>query len=121
LENLKEDDRVLCFTQNQIFFDPLLMISNEECGKTTYDYDAICFEQRMISQQCKVIINDDRTKLLNREIQERIRQNYLHTKIGDILIPSFKIPPSRKAFKKKIWIKGDYYCPTKLLEIDGKK
>ncbi len=120
LENLREDDRVLSFTQNQIFFDPVLKIGNEECGKRIYDYDATCFEKRMIGQQCKVIINDHRTKLLNKEIKEKIEENYVPIKIGDILIPGFKIGP-KEMFEKKIWIEGYYYSPTTSLEIDGKK
>lgn len=120
LENLKEDDRVLCFTQNQIFFDPVLKIGNEECGKRIYDYDATCFEKRMIGQQCKVIINDYRTRLLNKEVKKKIKENYLPIKTGDILIPGFKIPPE-ESLSKKIWIEGDYYSPTTSLEIDGKK
>ena len=74
----------------------------------------------MIAEQCKVIINDYRTRLLNDEIQWKIRENYYDTRIGNILIPGFKIGP-RKTLEKKIWIKGYYYSPTLSLEIDDEK
>lgn len=109
------------------YFWPLLSglliwskMGNDECRKRIYDYDATCFEQRMIGQQCKVIINDYRTRLLNKEIRKKIKENYIPIKIGDILIPGFKILPEQP-LNKKIWIEGDYYSPTSLLEIDGKK
>ena len=118
--NLKKDDRVLCFTQNQIFFDPVLEMSSEECGKSIYDYDADCFERKMIATQCKVIINDHRTQQLSQEVKRRMIENYIRTKTGDILIPGFQIPP-RGIINKTIWVKGTYYSPTLSLEIDGEK
>ena len=120
LENLKEDDTVLCFTQNQIFYDPVFKVNWKVGEKPIYNYEAIFVEQAMIKQQCKVIINDYRTRLLNEEIKERIGKNYLPIKTGDILIPGFKIEP-KQVFDKKIWIEGYYYSPTVSLEIDGKK
>ena len=118
VENLHKDDKVLCFTQNQIFFDPLLRMSNEECGKRIYDYDADCFERKMIQSQCRVIIYDHRTQWMNKEVISRIAENYIKTKSGDILVPGFQIPP-REMISKNIWISGSYYSPTQSLEIDG--
>ena len=120
LRHLRPDDKVLCFTQNQVFFDPLLKAMAEDCGKRFYEYDATCFEEKMVAGQCKVIINDYRTGLFNNEIQKRIRANYVSTGIGDILVPGFVIPPE-ESFRKRIWVKGDYYCPSGSLEINGKK
>jgi len=119
LDNLEENDKVLCFTQNQIYFDPVIKMSRQGKRKAIWDYDAVFFEQRMISQQCKVIINDYRTRLLGKGIRDKIEENYLNIKVGDILIPGFKIAPE-KSINKDIWIEGDYYSPTTLLEIDGK-
>lgn len=109
------------------YFWPLLSglliwskMGNDECRKRIYDYDATCFEQRMIGQQCKVIINDYRTRLLNKEIKKKIKENYIPIKIGDILIPGFKIRP-KENFEKKIWIEGYYYSPTLSLKIDGRE
>jgi hypothetical protein len=120
LASLDPDDKVLCFSQNQIFFDTILTISNTECGDLIYEYDADCFEKRMIIEQCKVIINDYYTGLLSNEIQTRIRDNYFTTRIGNILIPGFRIDP-KMTLEKKIWIEGCYYSPTLSMEIDGKK
>lgn len=120
LKNLKEDEKVLCFTQNQIFFDPVFRVSWGENARRIYAYEAISFTQTMIDQQCRVIINDYRTKLLPNEITKKIKENYLPIKAGDILIPGFKIR-SKEGFDKKIWIEGYYYSPTTSLEIDGKK
>jgi hypothetical protein len=117
---LKPSDKVLCFTQNQIFFDQILRMSNTECGRLIYEYDADCFQRRMIAEQCKVIIYDHRTRLLNNKIQEKIRENYFPARIGNILIPGFKVSP-KKTRDKEIWIEGYYYSPTLSLEIDGKK
>lgn len=120
VENLHKNDKVLCFTQNQIFFDPLLRMSNNECGKRIYDYDADCLERKMIEAQCKVIIDDYRTQWLSQNVRMRIAENYIRTKIGDILVPGFQIPPGRMV-SKNIWISGNYYSPTQYLEIDGEK
>jgi hypothetical protein len=120
LESLKQGEKVLCFTQNQIYFDPVLKMSWQGGGKAIWEYDAVFFEQKMIKKQCKVIINDYRTRLLNKEIKEKIVENYLPIKTGDILIPGLKIGP-KESFEKKIWIEGYYYNPTGSLEIDGKK
>ncbi len=120
LKNLKEDDKVLCFTGNQVFFDPVFKINWEGGGKPIYDIDATFFEQRMINEQCKVIINDYRTRVLNKEIKDKIGENYLSAKTGDILIPGFKIGP-KENLEKEIWIEGYYYSPTLSLEIDGRK
>jgi hypothetical protein len=120
LANLEKDDKVLSFTLNQIFFDPVFKMSDQECGKRFFDYDPECFEETMIKKQCKVIINDYRTSLLNRKVQEKIRANYFSTKMGDILVPGFVIP-QKGTYVKKVWIQGDYYSPTRSLMINGRK
>jgi hypothetical protein len=120
VENLDENDKVLCFTQNQIFFDPLLRMSNDECGKRIYDYDADCIERKMIEAQCKVIIYDHRTQWLNEEIIGRIFNNYIKIKNGDILVPGFQIPPMGM-ISKNVWISGSYYGPDQSLEVDGRE
>ena len=119
LTNLEKDDKILCFTQNQIFFDPVFKVSWEENARRIYDYDAMYFTQTMIDQQCKVIINDYRTKLLPNEIKKKIGENYLPIKTGDILIPGFKVEP-KTFIEKTIWIEGNYYSPILSLEVDGK-
>lgn len=119
LTNLKKDDKVLCFTQNQIFFDPVFTVSWEENARRIFDYDAMYFTQTMIDQQCKVIINDYRTKLLPNKIKKKIGENYLPIKTGDILIPGFKVEP-KTFIKKTIWIEGNYYNPILSLKVDGK-
>jgi len=120
LANLKPYDKVLCFTQQQVFFDSVLSMYGDECGKSIYEIDAKCFEREMIRQRCKVVIFDHRTRFLNRDIQKKLRNNFLPIKVGDILIPGFKIEPE-EVFEKKIWIEGNYYSPTMSLEIDGEK
>jgi hypothetical protein len=120
LNNLREGEKVLCFTQNQIFFDPVLRLRNDECGKTLYDYDTVCFEEKMINQQCKIVINDYRTKLVSQEMKDKIKENYLAIGTSDILVPGFKIPPG-KTLNKEIWIKGYYYSPSLSLSIDGRQ
>jgi hypothetical protein len=120
LANLQKDDKVLSFTQNQIFFDPVFKMSDKDCGARFFDYDADCFEKKMINDQCKVIINDYRTSLFNRKVKDKIRANYFSTKMGDILVPGFQIP-KEGLYLKKVWIRGDYYSPTRSLKINGKK
>jgi hypothetical protein len=119
LAYLQKEDKVLCFTQNQLFFDPVLRIKDAECGRLL-NFDADCFEKRMIAEQCKVIINDYRTTLLNKWIKEKIKANYIPSGAGDILIPGLAIPREGRHVKK-VWIHGDYYSPTRSLMIDGQK
>jgi hypothetical protein len=120
LGNLKPSEKVLCFTQNQIYFDPVLPIKNSTCGERFYAFDPVCFEKRMIDEQCRVIINDYRSQLLNREIRKKIQANYVALKKGNILIPGFRLEP-KKAVEKQVWIEGYYYCPTLSLELDGQR
>jgi len=117
---LGEEDKVLCFTQNQVFFDPVFQIKDRSCGTRFYNYDEECFEQKMINEQCKIIINDYRTGLMNKGSVKKIRDNYVSARVGDILIPGFTIDPE-KSIRKRIWIKGYYYSPTLSLMIDGRK
>jgi hypothetical protein len=119
LAYLKEEDKVLCFTQNQLFFDPVLSIEDAECGRLL-SYDADCFEKRMIAEQTKVIVNDYRTNLLNKRIKEKIKANYISARVGDVLIPGLTIP-GEGHHVKKVWIQGDYYSPTRSLMINGRK
>lgn len=120
LEALKAGEKVMCLTQNQIFFDPVLTIEEKDCGKNIFHWDDECFEKKMIKEQCKVVIFDYRTSLLNERIQNKLKDNYVYTKIGEILIPGFTIPP-KKFIEKNIWIDGYYYISNPLLIIDGKK
>ncbi len=120
LENLQKGEKVLCFSQNQVFFDPVLMMNWFGTEKHIWDYDPDWFEGRMVGEQCRVIINDYRTGLLNSEVRKKIGENYITIKTGDILIPGFTIPPGH-SYAKKVWIAGDYYSPTTSLEVDGDK
>lgn len=120
LANLKEGEKVLCFTQNQVFFDPLLPKANSSCGDRFYSYDPDCFKRKMIDEQCRVVIYDYRTRLMNKKILKMIQQNYLPTKRGHILIPGFEIEP-HGVLRKELWVEGYYYSPTLSLEVDGRK
>jgi len=120
IDVLKAGEKVMCLTQNQIFFDPVLTIEDKDCGKNLFDWDAECFEKKMIKEQSKILIYDFRTSLLNERIQNKIKDHYVYTKIGEILIPGFKIPP-KKFIEKNIWIDGYYYTPNSSLLIDGNK
>jgi len=120
LGNLKRGEKVLCFTQNQVYFDPVLPIKNSVCGERFYAYDPACFEQRMIEEQCRVIINDYRSQLLNREIKKKIQTNYIALQKGNILIPGFRLEP-KTVVEKRVWIEGYYYSPTLSLEVDGQR
>ena len=120
LDNLKADEKVLSFTQQHVFFESLMSLGREECGSSIYTINESCFEEKMIEAQCKVIVFDYRTRYLNKEVQKRIQENYLHAGVGDILIPGFKIPPGG-VLGKRIWIRGDYYSSMRSLEVDGDK
>ena len=120
LDSLKPDEKVMCLTQNQIFFDPVLTIEDKDCGKNMFVWDAQCLERKMIKEQCKIVIYDYRMCMLNDSIQKKINDNYIYTKIGYILIPGFRIPP-KKSIEKFIWIDGYYYSPNSSLLLDGKR
>jgi hypothetical protein len=74
----------------------------------------------MKNAQSKIVIYDYRTSVLKKDIQKKIKDNYVYSKIGEILIPGFKVPP-KKFIEKNIWIDGYYYISNPLLIIDGKK
>ena len=119
LANLKPDDKVLCFSQQQVFFDPVLRFSGDECGGSIYEFDAKCFEQKMIRQKCKVVINDRRTRSLSKTIQEKLKNHFLPANVGNILVPGFLVAP-KSIVEKEIWVPGFYYSPTREMTIDGK-
>jgi len=120
LDALEKSEKVMCLTQNQIFFDPVLTIEDKDCGKNLFDWDDECFEKKMIKAQSKIVIYDYRTSLLNERIKNKIKNNYIHTNIGEILIPGFNIPP-KNIIEKNIWIDGHYYSPNASLIIEGVK
>ena len=119
LANLKPDDKVLCFSQQQIFFDPVLGFYEDECGESIYELDAKCFERKMIRQKCKVVINDRRTRCLSRTIQEKLKNHFFLANVGNILVPGFLVAP-KSIVEKEIWVPGPYYSPTREMTIDGK-
>jgi hypothetical protein len=119
LANLKPDDKVLCFSQQQIFFDPVLGFYEDECGGSIYELNAKCFERKMIRQKCKVVINDRRTRSLSRTIQEKLKNHFLLANVGNILVPGFLVAP-KSIVEKEIWVPGPYYSPTREMTIDGK-
>ena len=120
LANLKPDDKVLCFSQQQIFFDPVLRFSEDECGGSIYEFDAKCFERKMIRQKCKVVINDRRTRSLSRTIQEKLKNHFLLANVGNILTPGFLVSP-QSVVEMEMWVAGPYYCPTREMMVNGKK
>jgi hypothetical protein len=120
LDNLKPDEKVLCFTHQQVFFDAILSMNQNECGSSIYTIDARCLEGKMIENQCKVIVFDHRTRYLNKEAQAKIAANYLSAGVGDILIPGFKLPAGG-VLKKKVWIRGTYKNLSGSVRVDGKK
>ena len=120
LDNLRADEKVLCFTQQQVFYDSILSMNRNECGSSIYTIDAMCLERKIIEAQCKVIVFDHRTRYLNKEVQKRIAENYLPAGVGDILIPGFRLPAGAEV-RKKIWIQGIYKNLSGSVGVDGKK
>lgn len=120
VENLEPQDKVLCFSQQQIYFDPVLRMVGDECGNSIYVIDAECFEREMIRKRCKVVINDHRTRFLNKEIKEKIRDHFIYMGIGHILIPGFLIGP-KTIIERDVWVPGSYYSPTLGIMVAGEK
>jgi hypothetical protein len=120
VENLEPKDQVLCFSQQQIYFDPVLRMIGDECGDSIYVIDAECFEREMIRTRCKVVINDHRTRFLKKEVKEKIRDHFIYTGIGDILTPGFLLRP-KSSIEKEVWVAGSYYCPTAGIKVSGER
>lgn len=118
LEHLAPEERVLCFTQQQLFYDPLFGLYGRTCGPGLKK-DPDCFETYMKKARCRVIIDDRRTRLLPGEVRNKIEANYLQTTIGHIRIPGFVVPPGAKVIKD-VWIEGSYASTSSRLIIDGK-
>jgi len=120
LNNLDAQDKVLCFTQQQIFFDPIFNISGNECGRTIQMIDQDCFEKYMIENKCKLVIYDYRTHVLKKEVKSKIASNYIYLNTGHIFIPGFQLPPDAE-IDKYTWTPGVYYSPTLEITINGYK
>jgi hypothetical protein len=119
LVNLKFEEKVMCFSQQQVFFDPVFRFTRDRCGRSIHEMNPECFEKRMIDQQCRVVINDKRTRNLGPVIQEKIKRHFISARIGDILVPGMVIPPNGMV-KERIWVSGPYYSPTRQLIINEK-
>jgi hypothetical protein len=120
LSNLEPDDKVLCFSQQQIFFDPVFRFYGDECGRSIHEFDAKCFEREMIRQKCKVVINDKRTKSLSKIVQGKLKNHFLPASVGNIFVPGFLVEP-QSVVEWENWVEGPYYSPTREVMIDGKK
>jgi len=120
VENSEPHDKVLCFTQQQIYLDPVLRMVGDECGDSIYVINADCFEREMIQKRCRIVINDHRTRFLNKAVKKKIRDHYIYTGIGDILVPGFSIGP-RDLAEREVWVSGTYYSPTLSLMVAGEK
>lgn len=122
LDHLKPEDRVLCFSQQQIFFSPIFSgLQINKCGNTIYSMAKDCTIQEMIAKECKVVIYDHRTRFLKDEIQKEIHNHYINTGIGNIFVPGFTIPPMTTV-DKSVWISGPYFVSSiKSLNINGKR
>lgn len=119
LEHLRPNEEVFCFTQQQIFFDSVFNgVKDQQCGLLFRKMDPACTINEIIQSQCKVVIYDRRTTILDQEIQEEIKRNYRYTGIGHIFIPGFLVPPL-ETVKKTIWISGYYYAPTVDILLNG--
>lgn len=120
VENLEPQDKVLCFSQQQIYFDPVLRMVGDECGDSIYVINADCFEREMIQKRCRIVINDHRTRFLKKEVKEKIRDHFIYTDIGDILTPGFLIGP-KSFIEREVWVPGSYYSPTLGIMVAGEK
>jgi len=121
LQHLDPGDKVLCFSAQQIFFDPIFRgLESNECGHYITAMDEKCFKQKMIENKCKIVIYDYRTIVLNNKIKAEIKSNYLYAGTGHIFISGFRIKPSEE-IEKMIWTPGIYYCPTLDITVNGKK
>lgn len=118
LDHLKPGERVFSLANQQVFFDPVLHLSDPTCGRSLRELDPDCVQRRMIRHQCKVIFNDRRLKVVNAPVLDRIRNNYLVSAVGDLLIPGFSIPPGT-AIDKWVWVTGRYYSPSRQVLVDG--
>ncbi|MCG6895266.1 MAG: glycosyltransferase family 39 protein [Desulfobacteraceae bacterium] len=119
LDYLKPGDRVFSLSNQQVFFDPVLRLSDKTCGRSLRELDAECVQRLMIRDQCKVILEDRRLKVMNDSVLDHIRNNYLRSAVGDVLIPGFSIPPGA-VIDKRVWITGHYYTPSRQVLVDSR-
>jgi len=130
LKYLQQEDKVLCFSQQQVFFDAIFPgMRDGNCGKRlVFDKKKYvinfanenCFVEEMIRHQCKIVIYDVRTHHLTQSVLKMLDENYKYVGVGHILIPGFALPP-HQTINKKIWIAGNYFCPSLEMSINGKK
>jgi hypothetical protein len=118
LHHLQKHDKVLCFTQQQVFFDPLLDFENNKCAATIHEIDEDCIITLMKKEQCKVIIFDERTRILKNEIQKILLSHYLFTGSGEVFVPGLTVQPKQKT-DFEIWISGNYSLSSAEVNIDG--
>lgn len=117
LNNLAENDVVLNFSNNQLFFKPLLTFYYNQCADIITEIESECIVNSIIEKQCKVLICDHRTKALKIGIQKRLLAHYTYSGVGDILIPGTVIKPGEK-ITFEIWISGKYNLTSKGILIN---
>ena len=109
--NLKRGEKVLCWTDQQLFYEPVLNFwVPTDCGENIKEIDPKLLKEKLKKLQCTVAIFDWRTKLLSKSVKSEIEKYYVYSGVGDIYIPGFIIPPKTKV-KKNILISGHYFFP----------
>lgn len=118
IQHLEKFDKVLCFTQQQLFYEPLLNFNDPKQVKNIKEIDENTLINEIKRTNCKIIIFDYRTTLLNKEILKKLGANYIYSGNGDIFIPGFRVNPGQH-LSKDVWIEGKYNLSSEELLING--
>ena len=123
LNNLKPGDQVFSFSQQQVFFDPVVSMETfgQTCPGTVFTGMGKDCAARLIQDTgCKAVIFDHRTRILPLETRKMMAEHYTYAKVGEMFIPGFSVGP-KASFSREIWVPGVYYCPTVEMKVDGRK
>jgi hypothetical protein len=107
VDHARPGEKVICFTQQQIFFDPLLSYRENACGRSVRSVDRDCLLEKIRQSQSRILIYDYRTRALPQKTQTALLESFQRTGIGDIYIPGFVLEPG-EAVEKQILISGPY-------------
>lgn len=107
VDHARPGEKVICFTQQQIFFDPLLSYRKNECGQSVRSIDSDCLFEKIRQNQSRILIYDYRTRALPKKTQEALQGSFQRTGFGDIYVPGFVLEPAASV-EKEVLISGTY-------------
>ncbi len=113
---LSFDDKVFCFSHQQLFYDPLYTFFKKNNGLVYTQIPPDVMKKDIFRHECRVMIYDSRTQSLSREVRALLNELYVYSGIGVVFIPGREVPP-KKTVTYEVFVPGEYFVEGGLLQV----